>query len=210
MKLKNCRLKCMIRISLHLFCFLIFMASCSREKIYEIKDEQGRLLKKIINQGDSSLGLNGVVQLFTAEGKLFSEDSYRNNLLEGERKIYENGVLYSIEHYQKGLFQGPIAVYYPDGTLKLEGQYDNNITVGQWKSYYPGGKLKEIVLMADNAENGPFEEYYENGKIKAKGNYLDGPDENGELLMYDSLGMLERKMNCTKGICTTTWKRDSI
>jgi antitoxin component YwqK of YwqJK toxin-antitoxin module len=99
---------------------------------------------------------------------------------------------------------------YPSGNIKTEGQYTNNITTGIWKSYYNNGQLKEEVQMAENEENGPFIEYHENGKVKAKGNYLHGPNEQDELLLYDTAGVLEKKMDCKEGICKTIWKRDSL
>ena len=80
---------------------------------------------------------------------------------------------------------------------------------GIWKKYYESGKLMESVTMRDNEENGPFVEYWENGNLKAEGAYLDGDNEDGELKLYDEHGELEKTMQCERGMCYTTWKKET-
>ncbi|MCB9272045.1 MAG: hypothetical protein H6561_21145 [Lewinellaceae bacterium] len=80
---------------------------------------------------------------------------------------------------------------------------------GVWKRYYQGGQLMEEVAFSGNKENGPFKEYYENGNIKAEGSYLNGPKEDGELKLYDEQGTLVKKMECSDGVCHTTWQAES-
>ena len=63
--------------------------------------------------------------------------------------------------------------------------------------------------MVQNEENGPFKEYHLNGNLKAVGNYLNGPNEDGNLKVYDENGDLEREMECTAGICHSIFSRDS-
>ena len=46
-------------------------------------------------------------------------------------------------------------------------------------------------------------EYYENGFMKAKGQYKNGDNEDGDLYLYRPDGSFERKMNCQEGICHT-------
>ena len=74
-------------------------------------------------------------------------------------------------------------------------------------AWYPNGQMKEKVTFSNNEENGAFEEWYENGKLKATGNYLDGDNEDGTLKLYDTLGQLERILECQRGACRTTWER---
>ena len=63
----------------------------------------------------------------------------------------------------------------------------------------------EEVAFEGNMENGPFKEFYENGKPKATGAYLEGDNEHGELLEYDTTGTLIARKQCDRGICKTLW-----
>lgn len=144
----------------------------------------------------------------TADGVLLEEAVYKADTLDGTRKIYnEAGKLEIVETYKNGLFHGPNQVFYGSGQLKFDGHYTNNILTGETKSYYENGQLKEVVQFDNNLENGPFVEYHPNGKIKAKGTYLDGDNEHGELEIFDESGELIKKMDCKKGVCRTTWEK---
>ena len=188
----------------------IFWFSCKKNQIIEHKNEKGIVIERYTINGDTSKGKNGRIEIYNEDGKLKEVTDYVNGKQNGERKLYENRALYSTEMLNMDIFEGPYRLYYPSGNIKTEGQYTNNITTGIWKSYYNNGQLKEEVQMAENEENGPFIEYHENGKVKAKGNYLHGPNEQDELLLYDTAGILEKKMDCKEGICKTIWKRDSL
>ena len=75
--------------------------------------------------------------------------------------------------------------------------------------YFMKRALQEAQMAFDkNEENGPFEEYHPNGKIKAKGTYLAGDNEHGLLEIFDDKGELIKKMQCKKGVCRTTWKKE--
>lgn len=186
---------------------LVFITSCKQDiRPIEIKDANGKLIERITIIGDTSQGRNGIYERFDSEGKLFEVAHYSKGKLAGEKSYYEKGVLYSIEHYNNGLLEGPYKIFYPDGQVKMETQYQNNEITGELRGYYPSGKLREFVTMKANMEEGPFIEYFENGNKKAEGNYKSneqGPREDGLLVMYDSLGNVLRKMNCVDGVCNT-------
>jgi antitoxin component YwqK of YwqJK toxin-antitoxin module len=189
--------------------FILIALSCNRVKVIEIKNDQGVLIERITtNLRDTGRLKDGFYEKFDELGRLLESANYKDGKLDGERKIYEKGLLYSLENYKMDLFDGPYKVFYPNGQLQLECQYINNEMSGTLKAYYPGGQLKEIVQMNGSQENGPFEEYYENGKIKAQGSYKNGPNEDGLLNLYDSLGTLIKKMNCKEGICSTIWSTE--
>lgn len=195
------------------FCLMILFATlsaCKMNKVYEIKNDKGVVMHRITVLGDTSNGKNGLYESFDEQGRPIEAAEYHDGKLQGTRKLYEDGAIYSIETRNADLFEGKYQAFHKNGQVSVEGIYVNNVMSGEWVSYYPSGAVKDKVIMKDNAENGPFTEYYENGKIKAQGSFLDGPDEEGELLMYDSTGSLEKKMDCKKGICKTLWKKDSL
>ncbi|MBL0238474.1 MAG: toxin-antitoxin system YwqK family antitoxin [Saprospiraceae bacterium] len=189
---------------------LLVSLSCKNDKIIEIRNANGLLTTRITVNGDTLMGKNGLYEYFDTLGNLIESKMYHDNKLDGTRKIYEKGALYSIEQYVNDEFHGTYQVFYPNGQLKLEGNYVHNVLTGTLKTYYENQQIKEIVEMANNEENGPFVEFHISGTKKAEGTYLNGPNEHGLLQLFDSTGILIRKMNCDHGICNTIWKRDSI
>ncbi|MEL7020855.1 MAG: toxin-antitoxin system YwqK family antitoxin [Bacteroidota bacterium] len=149
---------------------------------------------------------------YNSQGIPIEESNYVNDTLSGRRKLYrDNGQLHIVEHYdEKGQFSGVYQAYYENGVLELEGNYVDGAMTGTWVRYYQNEQKMETVSFKDNAENGPFVEWHDNGQLKAEGEYLDGDKEHGPLLLYDRQGVLERRMSCDKGVCRTTWQRDSI
>ena len=176
--------------------FLFFFSACKEEKyIGALADWPG--IK------------NGLLRAYSDTGVLIEEATYDNDTLHGKRVLYyPEGGKHIVEQYVKGKFHGQYFTFFPDGKIYVEGEYMENAMSGIWKTYYTSGQLKEEVTFKDNLENGPFKEYHENGKFKAKGNYKDGDKEEGLLLLYDITGSLIRKMECSKGICHTIWKKE--
>jgi antitoxin component YwqK of YwqJK toxin-antitoxin module len=79
---------------------------------------------------------------------------------------------------------------------------------GLWRKYNTEGQLLEEVTMIDNEEMGPFKEYHPNGRIQAEGMYLHGPNEDGQLKLYDESGQLHKEMFCYFGTCYTVWQKE--
>lgn len=194
--------------------FILFLlSSCHQLQNVENKNEKGVVIERYNlakdKDGDKK---NGLYERFNEQGQLAEQSTYKMGKLDGIRKLYENGVLESEETRVEDQFHGPYKAYHPNGQLRMEATYVHDVMTGDVKVYYPSGKLKEIVRFADNVEDGPFSEFYENGKLKAEGHYkqLDGAVEDGELKLYDTTGILIRKMNCELGKCITTWAKDTI
>lgn len=151
----------------------------------------------------------GSYQKFFPDGKLWDSCYYKNDTIEGIRKIFSNkGYQEVTEHYKNGVLHGLYKVFYPDGGLKLKQTYNNGVLEGYSYAYYPDGKIKEKVTMKNNEENGSFEDYYENGKIHWKGTYLNGDNEHDTLYEYNDTGILIKKMFCQYGVCQTVWTKE--
>ena len=197
-------------VALLAICTLGFLSSCSDVDKIEHRNEAGVVVQRFYRSKVDSL-VQGKFEIFDDAGRLVEEAYYDKGLLEGQRTLYHpNGNPQYVETHTNGVFEGPYKAYYPDGQLELEGIYVNNEMTGIWKRYYPDGSKREEVTFAEGKENGPFQEWYPSGKQKAQGQYADGPKEDGELLMYDEDGQLERKMRCDTGICRTFWTPDSL
>ncbi len=194
--------------SLILILPLLAIFSCSRHQKVEVRDENGKITEEyhILKKTGKKEG----EYLKRFQGKTIEVAYFNNDSLHGTRTIFTpEGIKEIEEHYNHGIYEGPYFSYYANGQVKVEGNYENGTMEGIWKKYYESGQLMETVSMHHNEENGPFVEYWENGNLKAEGNYLDGDNENGELKLYNEQGQLEKTMQCERGVCHTTWKRES-
>jgi antitoxin component YwqK of YwqJK toxin-antitoxin module len=180
--------------------------SCKNNNTEKItfKNEDGSRVEYFRNKKNAAK--EGVLTKFSAEGSKIEEAFYKNDTLDGERRLYfENGGIQTIEHYVKGKFEGKLQSFYQNGKIEIEETYINNAIQGELLHYYDTGEIMERVNMKDNEENGAFTEYYKNGKLKAEGTYRDGDHEDGPLKLYNENGEVYKQMNCAMGLCRTAW-----
>jgi len=190
--------------------FALAIVGCSPTiETIEVKDDDGNIVEKYERRIEDNKR-HGLFQMFDENGKIVEMAIYKNDTLDGKRTMFfENGNPQYVENYVNGKFEDEYSSFYENGQVKLTGKYTNGAMNGEWKGYHENGQVKELVLFVENEENGPFVEYHPNGKIAAEGYYLNGDNEHGELKLYDENGELNKKMNCDKGICRTSWKRDT-
>lgn len=200
---------------LGLLLIICLLAACVKQvETIETFNDSGKLQERFTRK-KKDFAKHGTYFKYYPNGKVEEQAEFVNDTLQGQRILfYDAGDTLIVEHYQKGIFQGPYRSYYANGVLESEGNYRSGEMDGQWHFFYKNKQVKEVVEFANNEENGPFVEYHENGKLKAKGTYkttaenIDGNKEHGPLELYDENGALERKMNCNLGVCRTTWSRE--
>ncbi|MFK7934591.1 MAG: toxin-antitoxin system YwqK family antitoxin [Saprospiraceae bacterium] len=187
----------------------LFIACDNGIETIENKDDDGNLIE-VYTRTKTTFAKQGTYLKYDVSGTITEEAQYINDTLNGKRVLYyENGKPHIVENYKMGEFSGLYQAYYESGSLEISGEYAKSAMNGEWIRNYENGQQMETVLFENNQENGPFTEWHKNGHLKAKGQYLDGDKEHGELLLYDESGELERKMNCDRGVCRTSWQRDS-
>lgn len=82
------------------------------------------------------------------------------------------------------------AFYYPDGQIRMEGEYRNGKKHGHWISYYNNGNKWSEGYYEDGINHGKTNTWHENGKKYYTGYYDQGKragtwkfwDENGEFI----------------------------
>ncbi|MFK8056612.1 MAG: hypothetical protein AB8F78_10870 [Saprospiraceae bacterium] len=186
----------------------VLLTSCSKNEQVEKRNEDGIVTERYSRSKQDSL-MNGAYEAFDDKGNLLERAFYSQGRLNGDRMLYyPNGGLQYKESHLDGEFIGPYQAYYPEGQLELEGEYIDNKMSGIWTAYYPSGTVKETVTFVDNDENGPFKEWYSNGVVKAEGEYANGDKEEGELILYDLEGNVNKRMYCEAGICKTVWSAE--
>jgi len=189
---------------------LLTLTSCSDNEQVEKRNEDGIVTERYSRSKVDSL-MNGAYEAFDDKGNILEKATYAQGKLDGLRTLYypDGGVQYE-ENHLGGEFAGSYKAYYPEGQLELEGDYIDNKMSGVWTAYYPNGIKKETVTFVDNEENGPFKEWYSNGTVKAEGEYKDGDNEEGELILYDLEGNVNKRMFCEGGICKTVWDSKKV
>lgn len=199
-----------MRFAVVIIIFLLPAIGCKRDiEIVEVLDADTGATE-VFERSKTTGQREGFYRMTNAQGILIEEAEYKHDVLHGRRKLYdEQGKLIREETHENGLYHGPMRSFYPDGKVDAEGEYIANEMTGTWLRYYPSGQLMESVTFKGNLENGPFTEYHPNGKRKAEGHYLEGNNEHGELLEYDTLGVLITRKLCTRGICKTTWSKEN-
>ncbi len=189
-------------------CFIISCKNSAFQKVH-IKGEYNQ---EIYSIDSDSLKQGSYIELTVDGTDTISIANYKNDRLEGNRKIFnKEGRLITLESYKDGIFHGEELTFHPNGKIFTKGNFVDGTLDSIFYVYYDTGELKERVTMVDNVENGGFEEYYKNGKIHWKGTFVDGPNEVGLLYEYDERGELVKKMDCGKYlgeyICQTIWKK---
>ncbi len=105
----------------------------------------------------------------------------------------------------KNIMHGAYTSYYADGTLKSEGQFDNNKSTGTWKYYFTNGRLRMQGKIDNGRSVGCWEYYYENGNPKMKGEMMQGK-KVGDWVFYYKNGAIESEGAYDWGRKTGLWK----
>ena len=102
---------------------------------------------------------------------------------------------------KKGILNGPVNVYYPNGKIKIKQFFINNRKAGIWQYYYENGKMKsEIVYnIMSNDEEGIVKNYDEKGIIVSEGKVVND-NMVGVWNYYDEKGKKNYIYDLTKGI----------
>ena len=112
---------------------------------------------------------------------------------------------------KKGILNGPMNIYYPNGKIQVKQFFINNRKAGIWQYYYENGKLKTEVVynMMSSDEEGIVKNYDEKGIIVSEGKVVN---ENmvGVWNYYDEKGKKSYTYDLTKGIITTYDEKGKI
>lgn len=88
---------------------------------------------------------------------------------------YEDGSTPEFRYKKvNGKFEGVNRLYFPDGSLKLEVAYSNDLWNGKRSEYYETGGLQSIEHYKTGERDGAFTYYYANGQKSAEGTYTNG------------------------------------
>jgi len=182
-----------------------------------------------INRSDNKGLKQGVWKEFYPNGGIRSEKNYRDDLLHGYYKEYDNrGILVLTMLYDSGSIVKSEVEDQPD--IEIENKYDQNnkliysgpfrnkVPVGVHREYGTDGKVKNAFVYNDNGLllsegivdeagkfNGKWKDLYPNGTIQSEGQYSDSR-RTGVWKFYNSSGKLEQTGSYNNGRPDGLWK----
>jgi uncharacterized protein len=151
--------------------------------------------REIINRHNSLGNKHGQWMEFYTNGKIKQTSEWRNGVLNGFVKDYdESGNLLIVQKYINGVVQPEAAEikvyeikydYYESGKVKIVGSYREDQPDGIRREYDESGKIikgfifRSGILIAEGIidekglKQGEFIEYFENGSMMALGKYIN-------------------------------------
>lgn len=119
---------------------------------------------------------------YSKEGYLLSQEMFKNNQLNGERRIFyiqdqvETGEikLSSIETYKDSLLHGTFTSFLSTGVVVNTGQYEYGKMVDEWKTYHPNGVLASTIKYHEGLAYGYSYAYDEEGLQTYRAYWLKG------------------------------------
>ena len=106
----------------------------------------------------------GKWEFFDAEGRLIRFENYKDNILNGESKVfYANGQISHEMIYLNDEMNGPFTEFTVEGKLSKKGSYKNGIYDGNIVVNYDSGKKKEEGKFVNGLREGSWNFYLETG-----------------------------------------------
>jgi len=100
--------------------------------------------------------------------------------------FYPDEKIRSVSLYKFGRLSGPFTLYYNDGTISQQGNYEVDMMEGKLESFYPNKKLSSSGSYMDNYLAGEWKFWDDKGKLT--GEYVYEGDIVKTLNVWDSLG----------------------
>lgn len=136
-----------------------------------------------------ALYFQGYTQVFNANDSLYYTDSSFFTTYTGQMMGFnpETGKVVRITFYTKGVRNGELLEYHPNGQLAKKVYYINGLPHGEVMLYHLNGEVQGKATYTNGLLDGEWQQFYDTGTIRGKGKYLKGKI-HGESLWYDPLG----------------------
>lgn len=126
-------------------------------------NSKGRYLGKLVAQ-KWERQKQGKWEFFDANGRLIRYENYKDNLLNGESKVYfSNGQVSHEMTYLNDKMHGPFVEYTIEGNVSKKGNYKNGMYDGNTTVNYESGKKKEEGKFVNGMREGVWNFYFESG-----------------------------------------------
>lgn len=137
-------------------------------------DNQGRLIYSGPYREETPVGIH---REYNIKGEVLGAYIYNDNGI-----IVSEGII-----TEEGQRSGNWKNFYPDGSVREEGDYQNNRRTGIWNFYDKNGNIIQKGGYRNGRFDGKWEWYYDNGKILREEYYYLG-QRDGEFFEYSENG----------------------
>lgn len=173
----------------------------------DIKEEEAAEIKKLEVRNDYYPG-----------GKVKSSGTFKDGVAEGiyrefdtsgvvtGSKIFHNGILTAEGIIlDDGSRQGHWKEFFPDSSLRSEGEYKDGKPVGEWKYFYQNGKLEQAGRYTSGGKlTGVWKWFYETGNLMREEEYRNGVLD-GTHTEYDEDGKVIEQGDYVNGLEDGPW-----
>jgi uncharacterized protein len=119
--------------------------------------------------------------------------------------VYESGEIEKVAHYDEGILDGEVRIYYPQNKLQGICHFDQGKRAGVWLSYFENGVVGEETEYVDDLLHGERKRYYPSGAKASLARYDKGVAEGIALEWYES-GALKSSRQYVNGKLHSTKK----
>ncbi|MDW7693121.1 hypothetical protein R9C00_09665 [Flammeovirgaceae bacterium SG7u.111] len=122
------------------------------------------------------------------------------NMFQNEEKAYhDNGNLLFRVPLEEGKRHGTLYQYYDDRQLQLTSNWVYGVKDGLSKEFFPNGNLRVEGIYKNDVPIGTFRKYFKNGKLSAKFNFNEKGQYEGYYYEYFPDGKLRIEILYDKG-----------
>jgi antitoxin component YwqK of YwqJK toxin-antitoxin module len=101
---------------------------------------------------------------------------------------------------------GPFKLYFKNGSVSCEGEFNNGKKSGKWKYFLNNGQLQSTGHYQDGKIWGQWTWFYKNGEPRGIGGFDDDEQKHGLWKRYHPNGQLWDEGHFEHGKKTGTWK----
>jgi antitoxin component YwqK of YwqJK toxin-antitoxin module len=189
-------------------------------KFYSRKGELEKLEKYedgILVIDEASTGILDVRQEYFDNGKVRTSGPFREGKRQGNFREYDitgkemGGTLYDNDVMigqgmidSLGRRTGKWKLFYPDGTLRSEGEYVHGKKEGPWNYFYSNGQKEQKGAYKDDLPTGQWQWFFPDGKMHREEMYRRGK-EDGHAVEYDEAGNVINEGDYSDGAKSGPW-----
>ncbi|WP_430974286.1 toxin-antitoxin system YwqK family antitoxin [Sunxiuqinia rutila] len=148
-------------------------------------------------------------ELFDTRGKLMAKGRYLNQQKTGLWLFFQQGQLVSEEQFEQNRKQGISKTYYPSGELFEEINWKDDVKNGIYRAYFKNGKPYMECMMKDGTRDGACQVYFENGQLELDAFYVKGL-RHGQWNYSNPDGSFSHSLHYDMGSLTNPQVLDSI
>jgi antitoxin component YwqK of YwqJK toxin-antitoxin module len=137
--------------------------------------------------------LYGKGKLFDNGGRAFADVIFKNGMANGILNIYEDGKLKSSYILKDNLRNGEYKLYTKVGNVKLKGFYKDDEKHGFFTEYDSSGNMIGLVNFDNGMMHGVAKRFYSNGNIKSKEAFKYGK-KYGKSIEYYENGKISKEV----------------